>query len=184
MAARVDEIFDVFTRGGGEAYFGEAVTQLEHALQCADLASRAAVPESQIVAALLHDYGHLLHGLPESIAKDGVDTRHEDLGCRRLRNYFGPEVTEPIRLHVAAKRYLCAVDPGYANRLSAASVESLRVQGGPMSENEVNAFVSNPYFEAGVQLRRWDDEAKIPGLAVPELESYRDVVIAALKKSA
>src|SRR5262249_53395864 len=127
------------------------------------------------------DFGHLLHGLPETIADDGIDARHEELGSRRLRKCFGPEVTEPIRLHVAAKRYLCATDAGYAARLSPASAQSLALQGGPMNGHEVSVFESNPYFEAGVQLRRWDDEAKVPGFPVPPLDSYRTLIEACLK---
>jgi phosphonate degradation associated HDIG domain protein len=176
----VDEIFAVIANRGGDAYFGEPVTQLEHALQTAALAVEAGVPDSLVVAALLHDFGHLLHGLPETVAGDGIDTRHEELGARRLRKYFGPEVSEPVRLHVASKRYLCAMEPAYFGQLSPASVESLRLQGGPMSAGEVAAFEDNPYFADGVRLRRWDDLAKIPGLPVPDLESYRGRVEAVL----
>lgn len=178
----VEEIFGLFRSRGGASYFGEAVSQTEHALQCAHLARQAGAPDALVAGALLHDFGHLLHGLPESIAKEGVDTRHEDLGSRRLRKYFGPGVTEPIRLHVAAKRYLCATDAGYAEKLSPASAQSLLLQGGPMTPGEVEAFESNPYFEDGVQLRRWDDEAKVPGAVVPPLESYREVLAACLSR--
>jgi phosphonate degradation associated HDIG domain protein len=179
----VDEIFELFRRRGDQAYFGEPVSQAEHALQCAHLARQANAPNSLVVSALLHDFGHLLHGLPETIADDGIDAHHEELASRRLRKCFGPEVTEPIRLHVAAKRYLCATDADYAARLSPASAQSLALQGGPMNAHEEAAFESNPYFEAGVQLRRWDDEAKVPGLRVPPLDSYRTLVEACVKNA-
>jgi phosphonate degradation associated HDIG domain protein len=169
----VDEIFELFERHGQEAYLGEAVSQQEHALQAAHLAEQEGAPDALIVAALLHDVGHLLHGLPEDVAMRGIDGRHEAVGEAWLARRFGPEVTEPVRLHVAAKRYLCAVDPTYRRRLSPASVQSLTLQGAPMSDAEVHAFEEHPYPRAAVRLRGWDDEAKVPGLEVPGLEHYR-----------
>src|SRR5579884_2586321 len=117
----VDEIFDCFARRGAEEYFGEDVTQQEHALQAAFLAEQAGAPDSLVAAALVHDIGHLIHTEGEDIADRGVDARHEDVGEQWLAGRFGPEVTEPVKLHVAAKRYLCATDPEYRSRLSAAS---------------------------------------------------------------
>jgi phosphonate degradation associated HDIG domain protein len=170
----VDEILDLFRRRGDTAYFGEPVSQTEHALQAADLAVREGAPDALVAAALLHDVGHLLHDQGERIAEQGVDARHEEAGERWLAARFGPEVTEPVRLHVAAKRYLCAVDPAYAATLSPASTLSLKLQGGPMSPAEVAEFERNPHYGAAVRLRRWDDAAKVQDLAVPGLESYRD----------
>src|SRR5215472_16930409 len=106
----VDEIFELFSTRGSAAYFGEPVSQREHALQAAHLAETEGAVDSLVVAALLHDIGHLLHDLPEDIADQGADAHHEDVGHDWLARYFGPEITEPVRLHVEAKRYLCQVD--------------------------------------------------------------------------
>lgn len=132
----VDEIMDLFSRRGAAAYHGEAVSQTEHALQAAELAEREGAADNLVAAALLHDVGHLLDGQDEDLADRGLDGRHEEAGCSWLAAYFGPNVTEPIRLHVAAKRYLCAVDPGYLAGLSPSSSLSLSLQGGPMEAEE------------------------------------------------
>src|SRR5580658_149933 len=141
----VDEIMDLFARRGEAAYHGEAVSQTEHALQAAELAELEGAPDRLVVAALLHDVGHLLDGQDEDLAHRGVDGRHEEAGGAWLARHFGPEVIEPIRLHVAAKRYLCAVDPTYLDGLSPASRLSLSVQGGPMRAEERAQFEANPY---------------------------------------
>jgi gamma-butyrobetaine dioxygenase len=171
--ALTDHILDLFFAAGGEAYFGEPVSQLEHALQTASLAVRSGASDALIVAALLHDIGHLLQGEPEHIAELGVDARHEHAGDQWLRIGFGPSVTEPIRLHVAAKRYLCAINAEYAAALSAASQQSLALQGGPMSTDEIREFSKSPWCQDAVALRRWDDAAKTPGRKVPDLSYYR-----------
>jgi gamma-butyrobetaine dioxygenase len=160
-------------------YFGEAVTEMEHALQSAHLAEQSGAAPELIVAALLHDVGHLLHGLPENIAEQGINGRHEEGGAVWLKSHFGPAVVDPVRLHVAAKRYLCAVESDYGARLSEASQLSLRLQGGPMSADEVRQFEAEPEFRAAVAVRRWDDTAKVPGLAVPGLDHYRSYLQAA-----
>jgi [1-hydroxy-2-(trimethylamino)ethyl]phosphonate dioxygenase len=177
----VDEIFTLFARQGDEADFGEAVSQKEHALQAACQAEREGAPDSLVVAALVHDIGHLLHGQAENIADRGVDARHEAVGEAWLSHSFGREVAEPVRLHVPAKRYLCAVEPEYQQQLSPASVQSLALQGGPMSEDEIREFEQHPYYREAVRLRRWDDMAKIPGLEVPGLSHYRPRLEAAIK---
>jgi len=169
----IDRIFALFQEKGQGAYFGEPVTQTEHALQCAHLAEQSRAGSDQIAAALLHDIGHLLHGLPEDIAEQGIDGRHEEGGAAWLERYFPSAVVDAVRLHVAAKRYLCAVEPAYAAALSPASQRSLELQGGPMSTEEVRAFERKPNFRSAVAVRRWDDAAKVPGLAVPGLEHYR-----------
>jgi [1-hydroxy-2-(trimethylamino)ethyl]phosphonate dioxygenase len=168
------EIENLFTRHGSAAYFGENVSQEEHALQAAHLAERAGAGHELVIAALLHDVGHLLHGLPETIAEDGIDGHHEAGGAAWLAQHFGPAVSEPVRLHVAAKRYLCAVDPVYAKALSAASRLSLELQGGTFRGEQARAFELHPHFRAAVALRHWDDAAKVPGLSVPGLEHYRE----------
>ena len=171
--AAVDRVIDVLESGGASLYFGEAVTQLEHALQTAALADHASASDALVVAALLHDIGHLVHGLDEHIANQGVDAHHEEVGHLWLSDHFGPAVTEPIRLHVAAKRFLCATDAAYTASLSAASLASLALQGGPMSQHEVETFAHQPWAHEATLLRLWDDEAKVPGLAVPEIAHYR-----------
>lgn len=169
----IDEIFRLFAVAGQGAYFGEAVTETEHALQAAHLAASAGAGDALVCAALLHDVGHLLHGLGEDVAARGIDARHEDGGADWLALHFGPDVTEPVRLHVAAKRYLCAADPSYHAGLSPASRQSLRLQGGPMTAEEARAFEAGRYAREAAALRRWDDGAKVPGLEVPGLEAYR-----------
>ncbi len=177
----VEEILGLFARRGASAYHGEAVSQAEHALQAADLAEQEGAPDRLIVAALLHDVGHLLDGQDEDLANRGIDGRHEEAGGAWLARHFGPEVTAPIRLHVAAKRYLCAVDPSYLEGLSPASRLSLDLQGGPMEADERAQFESNPYYRDALRLRYWDDTAKVPDLAVPGLEHYRERLAAAAR---
>jgi phosphonate degradation associated HDIG domain protein len=168
----VDEIIELFARRGGDAYFGEPVSQLEHALQTAFQAEQEGASDTLIAAALLHDVGHLLHKAPEDIADRGVDCRHEQVGSKWLARYFPAAVTEPIRLHVAAKRHLCAIDDAYQRGLSAASIRSLALQGGPMSDDEVREFEASPYAREGARLRRWDDLAKVVGSKAPGLAQY------------
>ena len=178
VLARVDRLFA--ERGGGE-YHGEAVTQLEHALQSAHMAEADARPAEWIAAALLHDVGHLLHGHGEDYLEHGINDRHEDLGARFLARAFGPDVTEPIRLHVPAKRYLCAARPGYFATLSPASVRSLELQGGPMSADEARAFEAHPHFAAAAAVREYDDRAKVVGLAAPPFAHFRKYLEASLR---
>lgn len=175
-SARADEVLKLFAKRGGAAYFGEPVSQLEHALQTAWLARQADSAPPLVVAALLHDIGHLLHDLRENIADDGLDTHHEQAGYDWLLARFGTAVAEPVRLHVAAKRYLSRVEPEYHAKLSPASVQSLALQGGPFSEQEACAFARLPFYREAVQLRRWDDAAKRVGLSVAALDEYRGLL--------
>ncbi len=176
----VDEIMTLFAERGAAAYHGEAISQTDHALQAAALAIQAGAADHLIVAALLHDVGHLLDGQEEDLAARGLDGGHEEAGCAWLAIHFGPGVTEPIRLHVAAKRYLCAVNPSYVTGLSLASRQSLVLQGGPMTAQEIANFQSNPAHQDAVQLRHWDDTAKVPGLKVPGLDHYRGRLVTTL----
>ena len=171
-----DQIIQIFEKQGGAAYFGEPVSQIEHALQAAYHADKQSAPAWLVVAALLHDIGHLLHDMPEHVADLGIDSRHEDLGHAWLAQHFGPEVTAPVRLHVAAKRYLCATDSEYLKLLSPASIHSRELQGGPFTEAEVREFEQRPFAREAVRLRRWDDLAKTPGMKVPGIEHYRGMI--------
>lgn len=168
----IRRIEDLFTACGASAYEGgrrESVSALEHALQCAQLAEWAGADEAFVAAALLHDVGHFSDGLwPDDVSDDGHETR----ALPWLARAFGPAVTEPIRLHVAAKRYLVATEPAYFEGLSPASRHSLELQGGPMNSLEMEAFEAEPFAPAAVLLRRWDDAAKTPGKATPSLAYY------------
>ncbi len=174
--ASVDRVFEVLATGGATAYFGEPVTQLEHSLQAAVIIHRNGGEQTLVAAALLHDLGHMLHNEGEDAADRGLDTRHEELGAGALAGHLPDSVLDPIRMHVAAKRYLCFAEPEYMAGLSPASVESLALQGGPMSAAEAEEFLRLPHARAAVELRRADDAAKVAGLAVPGLESYRALI--------
>ena len=170
-------IANLFAQGGQDAYFGEPVTQLEHALQCAHLAEQAGADDQTIVAAFLHDIGHLL---PPELAggyMDGYGTvDHERLGADYLREQgFSEKIAQLIENHVNAKRYLVYKNPDYFARLSEASLRTLEFQGGPMKAGEALAFETNPYFKGILQLRTWDEQAKIPGLPTPAIEHYLDL---------
>jgi len=179
----VEKIVGLFNRHGGSQYGGEAVTQREHALQCAMLARQVGLDAATVVAALLHDIGHLLHHLPEDAPEQGIDDHHEELGAAWLANHLIPAAVEPVRLHVAAKRYLCGVESDYFARLSPPSVKSLELQGGPMSAQEALEFESYPHFRSAVQLRRFDEEAKVPGLATPAIEDFLAELRACVKEA-
>src|ERR1700733_11012583 len=157
---------------GSRRYGLAAVSQLQHALQAALLAEQSAGDAALVTAALLHDIGHMVHGLGEDPAADGVDDRHEELGRAYLAALFPPAVTEPGRLHVAAKRYLCATEADYFAKLSPDSVRSLALQGGPMSAAEVAAFDALPHAEAAVRLRRFDEGAKVTALPTPPVAHF------------
>jgi phosphonate degradation associated HDIG domain protein len=170
-----EEVFELFEKRGREAYFGESVSILQHSLEAAWFATEAGAEPQFVVAALLHDIGHLLHGLPEDIAEHNVDGRHEVVGEAWLRSRFGPSVSEPVRLHVDAKRYLC-IDPTYLAHLSPSSIQSLTLQGGPFSPDEARDFEQHPQFRQAIALRRWDDAAKVTDLVVPDMTAYEDVL--------
>ena len=173
--AVIDDIFETLADQGGAMYGGEAVTQLQHALQCAALAEREGAGDDLIAAALLHDFGHMVAN-DEGAAEAGHDLVHEEVAANHLARWFKPAVTEPIRLHVAAKRYLCAVDETYFATLSPASVASLKVQGGPFTREEADRFLSGAHGSAAVRLRKWDDLAKDVDAETPGLDHYRPVI--------
>lgn len=177
----LDRIERLFAERGAGEYHGEAVSQLEHALQSALLAERDGRPATWIAAALLHDIGHLLHGHGEEAAAKGIDDHHEELGVRFLSQAFGPDVTEPVRLHVAAKRYLAVVNPDYPGLLSPASRRSLELQGGPMSPSERDEFERQPHFAAAAAIREYDDRAKQIGLATPVLAHFKSYLEESLR---
>jgi gamma-butyrobetaine dioxygenase len=174
-------IEELFTSEGAADYLGEAVTQAAHMLQAAALAEQAGAAPALVAAALLHDVGHFTGVVSGRDLMRGTDNRHSDQGANWLAQWFGPAVTEPVRLHVAAKRYLCAVEPGYYGRLSPASVYTLGVQGGPMEPGEVAAFEANPFGKDACQLRRWDDDAKDPAAPTPAFEHFAPVLAGLLE---
>lgn len=159
------------------------INQRAHAVQSGYHARAQGLSASMVVAALLHDIGHMVHDLGEHPAAQGLDDRHEEVGAAWLIGYFGPEVTEPIRLHVAAKRYLCAVEPDYRSRLSSDSIESLNLQGGQMSSAEVSAFRNQPCWEDAVALRRIDELAKDPDGPMPDFVAFAPEILQVFKRS-
>jgi phosphonate degradation associated HDIG domain protein len=165
-------VLELFRIHGASQYGREAVTQLQHALQAATFAEAEHVPSALICAALLHDIGHLLHDLPDDAPDKGIDDRHELLAAEWLQSRFLPDVVEPVKLHVAAKRYLCTIDPGYHSQLSRPSLISLELQGGPMNDFETREFEKNPYSNDAVRLRRWDDLAKVADFVTPPVEHF------------
>ncbi len=178
-----DRILTLLEQQGTARYGTEAVSQLQHALQTAAQAQQSEAGPALITAALLHDFGHLVHNLGEDAAERGIDDRHEYRALGYLKRLFGPAVTEPIRLHVNAKRYLCAVDSAYWASLSPASKRSLELQGGVFSQAEAIAFIAQPHAAAAVKLRRWDDLAKDPAQTPPALNSFLPVLQAAQHES-
>jgi phosphonate degradation associated HDIG domain protein len=158
MIAGLDDIEKLyFSRGG--LHYGEGVTQIEHALQCAEMAQAQGASESLIVAALLHDIGHLFE-TEEAVAQGNFDGRHEAAGAKLLAEFFPESVWRPVALHVAAKRYLCFMEPQYWAGLSQASKKSLELQGGTFSQEQAQAFERAPYWQEAVLLRRFDDMGK------------------------
>ena len=177
----VEIIAALFASEGAANYLGEAVTQAAHMLQAAALAEQAGAPPALIAAALLHDVGHFTGTITGRDLMAGTDNGHSEQGANWLARWFGAEVTEPVRLHVAAKRYLCAVEPGYFGKLSPASVYTLGVQGGPMEAEEAAEFAARPFAAAACQVRRFDDEAKVPDAPTPAFEHFAPVLAGLLK---
>jgi len=162
----------IFAERGAEEYLGEPVSMAEHMLQGAMLAEKQKAGDELIAAALLHDIGHFTSSFGTYSPDDTEDRHHDDEGARLLAPFFPPVVVECVRLHVAAKRFLCATDPAYFDKLSSASVHTLSLQGGPMNAEEVAAFRRNPFHEEAVKVRLWDEEAKRPGVGTPPFNHY------------
>jgi phosphonate degradation associated HDIG domain protein len=165
-------IADIFARRGAEAYAGEDLTVAEHMLQTACLAQAEGAPDTLVAAALLHDIGHFTSEFGEYSPQDTEDKHHDESGAQVLDGFFPPAVTHCVRLHVAAKRYLCATDASYHDRLSPASRHSLLLQGGPMTGVEVAAFRQLAFYQQAVRLRRWDDSGKITGIQTMPFASF------------
>ena len=172
----VESIIRMFEIGRRRRYSLDKMSHTEHAMQAALVAEGQGAPQSLVVAALVHDIGHFLEPWPRDIAALGTNPRHEALGSSWLERGFGPEVTEPVRLHVAAKRYLCAVDERYLDTLSPSSLRSLELQGGPMGREEARRFEKEPYFEESLSLRRIDEAARQPGVALPDIQEFRGLL--------
>ncbi|MEM7379169.1 MAG: HD domain-containing protein [Pseudomonadota bacterium] len=172
----VDFIADIFARCGDAEYLGEPVTMAQHMLQGATLAERQGLSETLVVSALLHDIGHFTSEFGSFSMADTEDRYHEEAGARVLERFFPTLVTDCVRHHVAAKRYLCATRPEYHDALSAASVHSLNLQGGPMDTDEVRAFEANPNLEDIVRVRLLDDAGKDPSMVTPDFAHFAPMV--------
>lgn len=172
----IEEIEALFSARGTEAYFGEPVSVREHSLQAAHFASAGHAPDALVLAALLHDVGHLVVPVPDDLADWTEDAHHEEVGGQWLAKRFPPSVSEPVRLHVPAKRYLCAVSPEYYERLSSASKVTLNLQGGPMSDVEVARFKQETYHREAVRVRLCDDQGKVAGLVTQDLQDYLPLI--------
>jgi phosphonate degradation associated HDIG domain protein len=171
----ISDIERLFRDHGGIEYSGEGVTQLEHALQSGHLAERAGATPELVTAAFLHDLGHLLNLQGETPSARGVDDQHQYFAIPFLRPLFPPAVIEPIRLHVDAKRALCALEAQYYDALSEDSKRSLTLQGGVFSREELAAFLAKPRAEDAMRVRRWDDAAKVSGAVTPPLSRYLEI---------
>jgi phosphonate degradation associated HDIG domain protein len=175
MSLSVDEIFELYEMRGARSYGSEAVSQTEHALQCAMLAAEGGASAELIAASLLHDIGHLLAELPHTLERDADDV-HQYLPIPFLRGRFADAVLEPIRLHVDAKRYLCKVERGYWETLSPASKHSLKQQGGGFDPVAADRFLARPFAWDSIRLRRWDDFAKVAGRTTPTLRDFEPML--------
>ena len=179
-----ERICAILERGRDRRYGVESVSQYEHALQCGALAARESDSNALIVAALLHDIGHLINPDDVDAFIRGEDAEHEKLGADFLTQWFGDEVVAAVRLHVDAKRYLAAWEPDYVKLLSKLSKRTLELQGGPFNSQEAASFLLSPGAEQALMVRRWDERAKAPGVETPPLEDFRGPIQAMLRVSA
>lgn len=182
MHTVTQKIATIFNENGTKAYGEEPVNQLQHALQGASLAEEEGADEELIVAALLHDIGHIMfeEDIPHSLDEDLHD-HHEEKAYSWILEHFGTRIADPVRLHVAAKRYLCTEDPEYLNKLSPTSKKSFFDQGGAMNRSELNEFEAEPHFKEAVRLRTWDDTAKDPDKITQELEYFLPMIESCIK---
>jgi phosphonate degradation associated HDIG domain protein len=179
----LEQIRGLFKDKGGREYEGEGVTQLEHALQSAQFAEGEGAPAELVCAALLHDIGHMLNDRGETPTLRGIDDQHQLVALPFLRRHFTEAVTGPIRLHVDAKRYLCATRPEYYDGLSEDSKRSLKLQGGIYGADEAERFIGQPHAAEAVRVRLWDDAAKIAGAVTPDFAHYEPLLRACLSRS-
>lgn len=177
----IERLTDIFLRRGSDSYLGEAVTMSEHMLQAAALAEGEGSDDALIAAALLHDVGHYADEFNAYRPTDTFDKRHDDVGAQLLAPHFDSRIVTAVRLHVAAKRYLCATRPEYKSLLSTASKHTLLLQGGPMSAHEVVEFEGNNGYLDAVRVREWDDQAKVPGVLTPSFDHYVPLLCRVLK---
>ena len=175
MTVSVEDLVRLYAEKASARYGSELVSQLEHALQSAQLAASEGAGAELCAAAFLHDIGHLVAQRPHELGR-GIDDLHQYLALPFLRGTFGVAVLQPIKLHVEAKRYLCHAERGYWERLSPASKHSLELQGGAFTEEEAIAFLQQPFARDAVRLRRWDDTAKVPGLRVLDLSFITELL--------
>jgi phosphonate degradation associated HDIG domain protein len=177
MQTPTEHVIRLFHQRGSGRYGSEQVSQLQHALQCAVLAKRQGANSAMIAAALLHDLGHIIddQAMPQS-DEQNLDDAHEQKAYQWLKRNFGKAVADPVRLHVAAKRYLCTVEPGYLAKLSPASLKSFYDQGGLMSQPQIDDFRDEPFAFEAVELRRWDDLAKDPAMQTPPIEDFAQLL--------
>lgn len=184
MSLKLADIERLFRDHGHIAYAGEGVTQLEHALQAAQRAEQDGGDNELVTAALLHDLGHLLNLQGDTPSSRGIDDQHQYFAIPFIRALFTPAVVEAIRLHVDAKRALCALEPDYYEALSEDSKRSLTLQGGVFSKDETEKFMAKPFAQNALQVRRWDDSAKVPGATTPPLAHYLDIAARCTEKIA
>ena len=170
----VDEIINKY-QNNISLYIGEKVTMTEHMIQTAMVAEENHSAEPLVCACLLHDYGHFIIKDPDQLVLKSQDGKHENIAFNFLKNYFKPEVVEPIKLHVQAKRYLCR-NQSYWNILSEASKVSLKLQGGIMDDDEAKKFISLKFHDDAILLRKYDDEGKIPNIKMKKIEDYRNLI--------
>jgi len=174
----IEKIIDKF-QNNKSLYIGEKVTIAEHMIQSAMMAEKTKSKDTLICSCLLHDYGHFILDDPDELVREKKDGKHEDVGYEYLKKYFKEEIVEPIKNHVLAKRYL-ARDQKYFNLLSPASITSLKLQGGLMSDDEAQTFEKNKYFKDSIKLRRFDEAAKNEGVKIKDIIEYKSLLQASL----
>jgi phosphonate degradation associated HDIG domain protein len=180
----IDEVLSLYQKFGDEDYIGEPVSQIEHMCQCAQLAEEGGYDDEVILAAFFHDIGHFLEHVMPAGQMDGFGVvDHEKLGASYLHQKgFSEKISKLVTSHVAAKRYLTYRYPEYFDQLSEASKRTLEFQGGVMTQEEATGFENDPLHALYIQLRRWDEQAKETGRALPPLDHYRKMMEDHLKQ--